>query len=141
MGIPDAILLKPSELSEEEWVIMRKHPTYAYEWLSQIQYLSAALDIPYCHHERWDGTGYPRGLRGKQIPLAARLFATVDVWDALSHHRPYRGAWPEEQVLRHIRMRTGTHFDPEAVELFLRVTSERAERDASIGERYLPIGA
>jgi PAS domain S-box-containing protein len=140
MGIPDAILLKPSKLSEEEWVIMRKHPTYAYEWLSQIQYLSAALDIPYCHHERWDGTGYPRGLRGKQIPLAARLFATVDVWDALSHDRPYRGAWPEEQVLEHIRMRTGTHFDPEAAELFLHVASARAERDASIETRYLPIG-
>ena len=90
MGIPDSILLKPETLTEEEWAIMRKHPQYAYEMLSMIDYLRPALDIPYCHHERWDGKGYPRGLKGEEIPLAARIFSVVDVWDALTSNRPYR---------------------------------------------------
>ncbi len=124
MGIPDAILLKPDKLTEEEWVVMRKHPTYAYELLSPIAYLRSALDIPYCHHEKWDGSGYPRGLKGGQIPLAARLFAVVDVWDALRSDRPYRQGWPEDKVREHIRALAGTHFDPEAVELFFKVMNE-----------------
>ena len=121
LGIPDSILLKPDKLTDEEWVVMRRHPEYAHAMLAPITYLRAALDIPYCHHEKWDGTGYPRGLKGHQIPLAARLFALVDVWDALRSDRPYRAAWPKEQVLDYIRTQTGAHFDPAAVEAFLRV--------------------
>ena len=133
MGIPDSILLKHGPLTEDEWAIMRQHPVYAYELLSPIAYLKSALDIPYCHHEKWDGTGYPRGLKGEQIPLAARIFAVVDVWDALLSDRPYRAAWMREQVLDHIRTLSGTHFDPQVVEQFLRLetsvvwlSSERA---------------
>ncbi len=121
MGIPDAILLKEDYLSTDEWEIMRRHPIYAYEMLSPIEYLRPALDIPYCHHEKWDGTGYPRGLAGEQIPLSARLFAVVDVWDALRSDRPYRKGWEEKKVREHIRSQSGTHFDPNAVNLFLRV--------------------
>jgi putative nucleotidyltransferase with HDIG domain len=119
MGVPDAILRKPGPLSEEEWVIMRLHPVYAYQMLAPIPFLRSALDIPYCHHEKWDGTGYPQGLRGEQIPLAARIFSVVDVWDALRSDRPYRPAWPEEKVLEYIRTEAGTHFDPKVVEVFL----------------------
>ena len=119
MGVPDAILLKPGSLTDEEWIIMRKHPTFAYEMLSPIHYLQSALDIPYCHHEKWDGTGYPRGLSGDQIPFAARIFAVVDVWDALTSDRPYREAWPEEKVLDHIRSLVGTHFDPQVAKVCL----------------------
>ena len=118
MGIPDRILLKPGSLTEEEWEMMRKHPTFAYEMLSPITYLRPALDIPYCHHEKWDGTGYPRGLVAEQIPLSARLFAAIDVWDALRSDRPYRAAWPSEKVLEHIRSGSGSHFDPRVVEAF-----------------------
>ena len=120
MGIPDSILLKENPLSDEQWGIMRKHPEYAYEMLFPIEYLRPALDIPYCHHEKWDGTGYPRGLKGEEIPLAARLFAVVDVWDALCSDRPYRKGWSEEKVREYIRLQAGTHFDPQAVDLFLR---------------------
>ncbi|MEI7770875.1 MAG: GAF domain-containing protein [Chloroflexales bacterium] len=126
MGVPDSILLKPDKLTDEEWVIMRKHPAYAYDMLEPIVYLRPALDIPYCHHEKWDGTGYPRGLKGEQIPLAARLFAVVDVWDALRFDRPYHRRWPEDKVLAHLRALAGTHFDPTAVKLFFEVISERA---------------
>jgi HD-GYP domain-containing protein (c-di-GMP phosphodiesterase class II) len=119
MGIPDAILLKPGPLTDEEWVIMRKHPQYAYELLAPIPYLRPALDIPYCHHEKWDGTGYPRQLRGEQIPLAARLFAVVDVWDALRSDRPYRPAWPEDKVREHVLALSGSHFDPRVVQAFM----------------------
>ena len=119
MGIADAILLKPGPLTEEEWVLMKKHPAIAYELLSPIRYLRLALDIPYRHHEKWDGTGYPLGLHGEQIPLAARIFAVVDVVDALRSDRPYRAAWPEEKVRAHIRSLAGTHFDPKVVEMFL----------------------
>ena len=118
MGIPDTVLLKEQSLSDDEWATMRKHPIYAYEMLSPIEYLRPALDIPYCHHEKWDGTGYPRGLKGEQIPLVARLFAVVDVWDALRSDRPYRQGWPEDKVLEYIRIQTGTHFDPKVVALF-----------------------
>lgn len=124
MGIPDAILLKPGKLTDEEQEFMRRHPRYALEMLSPIAYLRPALDIPYCHHEKWDGTGYPRGLKGEQIPLAARIFAVVDVYDALTSDRPYRPAWPREQVLEHIRQQSGRHFDPEVVEVFFSVLEE-----------------
>ena len=119
MGIPDSILLKPGPLTAEEWEVMRRHPGYAYQLLSPIAYLRPALDIPYCHHEKWDGTGYPRGLKGEQIPLAARLFAVVDVWDALCSDRPYRPAWTKEQAREYIREQTGKHFDPKVVEEFV----------------------
>ncbi len=124
MGIPDSILLKPGALTEDEWEIMRKHPVYAYELLSEIPYLRPALDIPYAHHEKWDGTGYPRGLRGEQIPFAARLFAIVDVWDALLSDRPYRPAWSQERVIAHIESLAGTHFDPTIVPVFLQLLAQ-----------------
>ena len=124
MGVPDNILLKPDKLTDEEWVAMRKHPTFAFELLSPIAYLRPALDIPYCHHEKWDGSGYPRGLKGEQIPLAARLFAIVDVWDALRSDRPYRKSWSKEKVIEHIKSLSGTHFEPKAVELFLNMMNE-----------------
>jgi len=119
MGIPDAILHKPGPLCEAEWNVMRRHPVYAYEWLAPIRALWSALDVPYCHHEWWDGNGYPRGLAGDAIPLAARIFAVVDVWDALGSDRPYRRAWPAEDAEEHIRALAGTHLDPEVVDTFL----------------------
>ena len=119
MGVPDSIVLKPGPLTEEEWASMRKHPLYAYEMLSPISYLRLALDIPYCHHEKWDGTGYPRGLKGEQIPLTARIFAVVDVWDALTSDRPYRKEWTEAQARQYIQEQAGAHFDPEVVKVFL----------------------
>lgn len=124
LGIPDSILLKPGQLTEDEWAVMRKHPEYAFEMLSSVEYLRPALEIPYCHHERWDGTGYPRQLRGEQIPLAARLFAVVDVWDALHSDRPYRAGWLREEVLEHIRAQAGKHFEPSAVDLLFQVLGE-----------------
>jgi putative nucleotidyltransferase with HDIG domain len=120
LGVPDGILLKPGPLTEEEWVIMRKHPTYAYDMLSPIRYLSQSIDIPYCHHEKWDGTGYPRGLRGEQIPLSARIFAVVDIWDALRSDRPYRKAWPEKKVIEYLRSLSGTHLDPKVLDFCLK---------------------
>jgi HD-GYP domain-containing protein (c-di-GMP phosphodiesterase class II) len=123
IGVPDGILLKPGPLTEAEWVVMRRHPVVAHQMLSPISYLRAALDIPYCHHEKWDGSGYPRGLKGEEIPLAARLFSVVDVWDALSSERPYRAAWEPEKVIDHLRSQAGSHFDPRAVEAFLRMLS------------------
>jgi PAS domain S-box-containing protein/putative nucleotidyltransferase with HDIG domain len=127
MGVPDSILLKPGKLTDEEWQIMKQHPTFALEMLSPIRYLTTSLDIPYCHHEKWDGTGYPRGLKGEMIPLAARLFAVVDVWDALRSDRPYRKAWTIEQTSEYIRSQAGTYFDPKAVELFLELVQQRGE--------------
>lgn len=124
MAIPDTVLLKPGPLTAEEWEVMRQHPVYAYQLLSPIAYLRPALDIPYCHHEKWDGTGYPRGLKGEEIPLAARSFAVVDVWDALTSDRPYRQAWSQEKALEYIRQQAGAHFDPQIVKVFLRMISE-----------------
>jgi putative nucleotidyltransferase with HDIG domain len=118
MGVPDSILLKPGPLTDEEWEIMRRHPQFAYEMLSPISYLRPAIDIPYCHHEKWDGSGYPRGLRGEEIPLAARIFAIVDVWDALLSDRPYRSAWSKKATLDYIHSQSGKHFDPNVVEAF-----------------------
>jgi response regulator RpfG family c-di-GMP phosphodiesterase len=119
MGVPDSILLKAGALTEEEWEIMRQHPQFAYDLLSPISYLQQALDIPYCHHEKWDGSGYPRGLKGEEIPLAARIFAVVDVWDALTNERSYRPAWSSEKATEYIRSNSGTFFDPQMVEKFL----------------------
>jgi HD-GYP domain-containing protein (c-di-GMP phosphodiesterase class II) len=119
IGIPDQVLLNPGPLSFEEWEIMRKHPVHAYEWLSPIAYLHKALEIPYCHHEKWNGTGYPRGLKDEQIPMAARIFAVVDVWDALSSRRPYRPAWSQDKVYKHVQAEGGKHFDPKIVATFL----------------------
>jgi len=118
MGIPDSILLKPGPLTPAEWVIMHQHPLHAYEMLKTIDYLSPALEIPYCHHERWDGRGYPQGLMGNNIPMSARIFAVVDVWDALTSDRPYRYAWPELQALEYISREAGRHFDPEVIKAF-----------------------
>jgi GAF domain-containing protein/HAMP domain-containing protein len=121
IGIPDSILLKPGPLTDEEWKIMRMHPVYAYEMLAPIDYLQPALDIPHYHHEKWDGSGYPQGLKGEQIPLVARLFAIVDVWDALRSDRPYRNGWPEGKVRDYLREQSSKHFDPKVVETFLRM--------------------
>jgi PAS domain S-box-containing protein len=121
MGIPDAILQKPGPLNEDEWKIMKQHPTFAYEMLSPIDHLKPALDIPYCHHEKWDGNGYPQGLKGEEIPLSARIFAVVDVWDALRSDRPYRDAWSDEKALAYIKDQAGKHFDPRVVEVFLEI--------------------
>jgi HD-GYP domain-containing protein (c-di-GMP phosphodiesterase class II) len=119
IGIPDGIVLKPGPLTEEEREIMHMHPNYAYKMLSPISYLRDAVNIPYCHHEKWDGTGYPRGLKGLEIPLAARIFSVVDVWDALTSDRPYRNAWQDEKARQYIREQAGRQFDPEVVEAFL----------------------
>jgi putative two-component system response regulator len=106
-------------LTDDEWKTMRQHPAYAYEMLSKIGYLKQALDIPYCHHEKWDGSGYPRGLKGEDIPLAVRVFVVVDVFDALTSDRPYRRAWSREKVYAYIREQSGKHFDPAVVKAFL----------------------
>ncbi|MBL8059068.1 MAG: PAS domain S-box protein [Anaerolineales bacterium] len=126
MGVPDTILLKPGPLTEAEWAVMRRHPELAYEMLSPIVFLRPALDIPYCHHERWDGAGYPRGIRGEQIPLAARIFAVVDVWDALRSDRPYRPAWERAAAREHLRQGAGSHFDPAIVKVFLELEERQA---------------
>lgn len=125
MGVPDAILRKTGPLTDEEWAVMRTHPRKAREMLGAIDFLAPALDIPYCHHERWDGTGYPRGLAGEEIPLAARIFAVVDVYDALTSDRHYRGGWSHEEAVSHIKEEAGRHFDPKVVEVFL-ATIERS---------------
>jgi putative two-component system response regulator len=123
LAISDSILLKPAALNEEEWKWMKKHPEYASEMISSIEYLRPALDIPHCHHEKWDGTGYPRGLKGEAIPFAARLFAVVDVWDALTSDRPHRPAWTKKKALEHIQNESGKHFEPLVVELFRKMMS------------------
>ncbi len=125
LAVPDHILRKPGRLSDEEWKIIKMHPVYAYEMLSKIEYLKPALDIPYCHHERYDGTGYPRGLKKEEIPLAARIFAVVDVYDALTHDRPYRKAWSRQQAIEYIKEESNKQFDPKVVEVFLRVIEEK----------------
>jgi len=124
MAIPDAILQKPDVLSDTEQKIMQTHPEKARQILSQIDYLTPAMDIPYCHHEKWDGTGYPRKLIGEEIPLAARIFAVIDVFDALTSDRPYRKAWKKEEALDYIKNQSGKHFYPEAVKAFLEIVGE-----------------
>jgi HD-GYP domain-containing protein (c-di-GMP phosphodiesterase class II) len=130
IAIPDNILQKPGPLTDEEWETMRRHPSIAYEMLSSIHFLEPALEIPYHHHEKWDGSGYPQGLKGEEIPLAARIFAIVDVWDALSSDRPYRKAWQEEKVLRYIKEQSGTHFDPAVVKAFISLLEEEKRKKA-----------
>lgn len=122
--VPDSILKKPGPLTDEEWEIMWRHPVHARDLLAPILYLRPALDIPYCHHERWDGTGYPRGLKGEQIPLSARIFAVVDVWDALRSDRPYHQAWPVDEVKQHLLAESGRSFDPVVVKQFIRLLDE-----------------
>jgi putative nucleotidyltransferase with HDIG domain len=124
MAIPDAILFKPGPLSPEEWQIMHQHPDIAVQLLAPIPYLAAALDIPHYHHEKWDGSGYPTGLSGAHIPLPARLFAVVDVYDALTSNRPYRQAWSRQEALDYLRAQAGQHFDPAVVQIFLKVVGE-----------------
>lgn len=134
LGVPDRILSKPGQLNDEEWVIMRTHPQLAYDMLVPIEYLRPALDIPYCHHEKWDGSGYPRGLKGEEIPFAARLFALVDVFDALTSDRPYRAAWPVQRVFDYIREQSGKHFDPRVVEVFFSMWHTGELRQINSGE-------
>lgn len=119
IGIGDNILTKPGKLEPVEWEEMKRHPQIANDILSNIDYLLPCRDIPYCHHEKWDGSGYPQGLKGEEIPITARIFAVIDVWDALIHFRVYKSAWPEEKVLKHIKEQSGHHFDPDIVKLFL----------------------
>lgn len=133
IGIPDAILNKPGRLNKVEVEIMHRHPSYAYELLRKIDYLRNAIDIPYCHHERWDGSGYPRGLEGEEIPLAARVFAVVDVWDALRSNRPYRKAWTDDCAWGYIKEQSGRHFDPRVVDAFIRYQELLAEGNQKPG--------
>jgi len=127
IAVPDHILFKNGPLTEEEWAIMRRHPQLAYEILSPIKFLRPALDIPYCHHERWNGSGYPRGLKGEEIPLPARIFAVVDVYDALTSKRPYREALSREEALAYIKEKSGELFDPEVVEIFLSIMKKKVQ--------------
>jgi putative nucleotidyltransferase with HDIG domain len=121
MGIPDTILLKKGKLTDAEFEIMKTHPEKAFQVLSQIDYLSEALEIPYCHHEKWDGTGYPRQLKDKEIPIAALIFAVVDVYDALTTDRPYRKAWAKQDAIAYIQNQSGKHFCPEVVTAFMEI--------------------
>lgn len=121
LGVPDAVLLKPGSLTPQEWLEMKRHPVLAKEWLARIPFLQPALDIPYAHHERWDGSGYPLGLKGEQIPLPARLFAIVDVYDALTSQRPYRAAWTNERALEYIQENAGKLFDPQLAQAFVKL--------------------
>jgi GAF domain-containing protein len=124
MGVPDHILKKKGKLTPEEWAEMRQHPTYAYNLLAPISFLRGVVDIPYCHHEHWDGSGYPRGLKGEQIPLAARIFSVIDIWDALLSDRPYRKAWPRDKVKAYLKESAATILDPRIVNIFLTMIEE-----------------
>lgn len=119
LALPDAILIKPGKLDEAETALMRTHPKIGHDMLQKVGFLRAASDVPYSHHERWDGAGYPQGLRGEAIPLAARVFSVVDVWDALSHPRVYKPAWPQDEVIAYLRQVAGSQLDPHLVTLFL----------------------
>ena len=121
IAVPDRILSKPGPLTPEEWQVMRRHPGDALELLYSADFLKPALEIPYCHHEKWDGTGYPRGLRGADIPMAARIFSVVDVWDALGSKRPYGSVWSPSDIRGYLQQEAGTHFDPAVVDAFLRL--------------------
>lgn len=125
IAIPDAVLKKAGPLTNNEWEMVKRHPQYAYELLSPIVYLHRAIDIPHAHHEWWDGSGYPQGLKGEEIPLAARIFAVVDVWDALTSDRPQRKAWSDAQAISYIREQSGKQFDPEITKVFMDDTIKR----------------
>jgi PAS domain S-box len=140
LGVPDRILLKPDKLTPEETIIMHEHPVYSFEMLYPIAYLRPALDIPYCHHEKWDGSGYPRGLRKEEIPLSARIFACVDVWDALRSNRPYRPAWTRGQVVEHMRSLKGIHFDPDILPVFLDMMEREYPEDGDSTQESSWIG-
>ena len=124
MGIPDEILRKRGTLTISERKVIEQHPVYSYELLSRIPYLEKALDIPYCHHEHWDGGGYPRGLKGNEIPLAARIFSVIDVWDAVQSERPYNHAWSKEKAIQYLKDESGKYFDPECVSVFLEMVEQ-----------------
>ena len=126
MALPDAILRKAGALTEEERRQVQQHPELAYDWLNGIEFLRPALEIPYCHHERWNGAGYPRGLRGEEIPLAARIFSVVDVWDALLADRPYKARWTRGAAIAYLCEQAGAMFDPHVVEVFVRMVGEEA---------------
>ncbi len=136
MGVPDAILLKPGKLTPDEWNVMKGHAEYGRDLLQPIAFLESAIDIPYCHHERWDGSGYPRGLQGEDIPLAARVFAVVDVFDALTSDRPYRAAWTPEEAIAHVEAGAGDHFDPEVARTFVDLMQHPLCQN--VGCRFLP---
>lgn len=125
LSIPDSILHKPGKLNEDEWKIMRRHPQIAKDLLQPIEYLKEAMIIPYFHHEKWDGNGYPQGIKGKLIPVEARIFSIVDVWNALNSDRSYRKAWPREKCVDYMREQSGTHFDPEILNVFMREMVEK----------------
>jgi HD-GYP domain-containing protein (c-di-GMP phosphodiesterase class II) len=125
MGVPENIINKPGPLSDDEWEVVRRHPVYAYNLIKHNPYLQNSIDIPYCHHEKWDGTGYPQGLIGEQIPIAARIFAVTDVWDALRSNRPYRSAWTANQARNFILQQSGKHFDPQVVEKFFELALDK----------------
>lgn len=124
ISIPDEILHKKGKLTKKERAIIQEHPKTAYKLLSPIPFLSKALEIPYCHHEKWDGTGYPRGLKGNDIPVSARIFAVADVWDALSNDRPYNKAWPRKKIIKYFQEQSGKHFDPYIVNIFLKMVEQ-----------------
>lgn len=130
MGVPDAILNKRGRLTEEEMTIIRDHPKFAYDMLKENEYLQTALEIPFCHHEKWDGTGYPRGLKGAEIPITARIFAIVDVWDAMTHDRPYRKAVARDEVISHLKNQSGHYFDPAIVDVFIRILNKPGKENA-----------
>ena len=138
MAISDTILLKPGPLNDEEWETMKRHPIYAQEILSSIPYLKPSLDIPYCHHEKWDGSGYPRGLKGDDIPIAARIFAVADVWDALRSDRPYRKAWHENDVIAYLRSQSGKHFQPEIFQSFEMLLALENSPKITVNKRPVP---
>ncbi len=139
MGVPDSVLLKNDTLTDAEWEIMRRHPVIAYEQLSKIEALQPAVVIPYLHHEKWDGTGYPCKLAGEQIPFVARLFAVVDVWDSLLSDRPYRKGWPPDRVRGYIREQGGKHFDPKLADIFVRLLeNDETLRKNSMNGRTMP---
>lgn len=118
ISVPDSIMHKAGSLTEEEWTIMREHPYIAFRMLSPVSFLVPAIDIPHCHHERWDGGGYPRGLRGTEIPRSARIFTVIHVYDALTSDRPYRPGWSHDQAMEYIDTQSGSQFDPDVVEAF-----------------------
>jgi PAS domain S-box-containing protein len=139
LGVPDRILLKPGKLDAEEWMLMKQHPVLANEWLSKISFLRPALEIPYAHHEKFDGTGYPRGLKAQEIPLAARIFAIIDVYDALMSDRPYRSAWTQEKTINYLLECSGTHFDPEITLVFVKIMQDSSQQQKSSADASRPI--